>query len=51
MLNRLKDKQVKFESHKKFLLHCITGGLTPKRLELMLEPTIGNHDQNFLDNL
>ena len=49
-LNRLKYKQVRFESHKKFLSRCITDGLVPKGLELKLEPTIGNHDQNFLDN-
>ena len=49
-LNRLKDKQVRFESHKDFLSRCINEGLVPKGLELMLEPTIGNHDQNFLDN-
>ena len=49
-LNRLKDKQVRFESHKEFLSRCITDGLVPKGLELMLEPTIGNHDEHFLDN-
>ena len=49
-LNRLKDKQVRFESHKEFLSRCITDDLVPKRLELILEPTIGNHDQNFLDD-
>ena len=49
-LNHLKDKQVRFESHKEFLSRCITDGLVPKGLELMLEPKIGNHDQNFLDN-
>ena len=38
------------ESHKEFLSRCITDGLVPKGLELMLERTIGNHDQNFLDN-
>ena len=43
-LNRLKDKQVRFESHKVFLSRCITDGLVPKRLELMLQPTTGNHD-------
>ena len=43
-LNRLKDKQVRFESHKEFLSRCITDGLVPKGLELMLQPTIGNHD-------
>ena len=49
-LNRLKDKQVRFESHKEFLSRSITDGLAPKGLELMLEPTIVNHDQNFLGN-
>ena len=49
-LNRLKDKQIRFESHKDFLSRCINESLVPKGLELMLEPTIGNHDQNFLDN-
>ena len=46
----MKDKQVRFESHKEFLLRCITNGLVPKGLEFTLETTIGNHDQNFLDN-
>ena len=49
-MNRLKDKQVRFESHKEFLSHCITDGLLPKGPERMLELTIGNHDQNFSDN-
>ena len=38
------------ESHKEFLSCCITDGLVPNGLELMLEPTIVNHDQYFLDN-
>ena len=33
-----------------FLSRCITNGFVPKGLELMLEPTIGNHNQHFLDN-
>ena len=49
-LSRLKDKQVRFESHKEFVSRCITDVLVPKGLELMLEPAIGNHDQNFLHN-
>ena len=32
------------------MVRSITDGLVPKGLELMLEPTIRNHDQNFLDN-
>ena len=49
-LSRLKDKQVRFESHKEFVSRCITDVLVPKGLELMLEPAIENHDQNFLHN-
>ena len=49
-LNRLKDKQVRFKSHKEFLSRSITDVLAPKRLKLMLDPPIGNHEQNFLDN-
>ena len=49
-LNHLKDKQVRFKSHKEFVSLCITDGLVPNGLELMLEPTIGNHGQHFLDN-
>ena len=44
-LNRLKDKEARFESHKDFLTCCINEGLV-----LMLERTIGNHDQFFLEN-
>ena len=46
----MKDKQVRFKSHKEFLSRCMTDGLVPKELKLMLEPTIGSHDQNFVDN-
>ena len=49
-MNRLEDEQVRFQSHKEFLSHCITDGLLPKGLERMLELTIENHDQNFSDN-
>ena len=49
-LNRLQDKNTRFESHKDFLSQCIKEKLVPKGLELILEPTIGNHDQEFLDN-
>ena len=49
-LNRLKDKNLRYTSHKEFLTSCIKEGLVPKGLELILEPTIGNHDQQFLDN-
>ena len=42
---------MKLESHKEFLSRCITNGLVPKGLELMLESTVVNHDQNLVDNL
>ena len=46
----MKDKQARFVSHKEFLTRCVAEELVPKRLEVALEPTIGNHDQEFLDN-
>ena len=49
-LNRLKEKQVRFESQKEFLSGCITDGLVPKGLDLMPELPIRNHYQYFLDN-
>ena len=48
-LNRLKDKAVKYKSHKDFLSRCIAEELVPKSLKLELEPTIGNYDQEFVD--
>ena len=42
----MKDKQARFVSHKEFLTRCVAEELVPKGLE----PTIGNHDQEFLDN-
>ena len=48
--NCLKDNQARFVSHKEFLTRCFAEELVPKRLEGMLELTIGNHDQEFLDN-
>ena len=44
-LNRLKDKAVRYKSHKDFLSRCIAEELVPKGLKLELEPTIGNCDQ------
>ena len=48
-LNRLKDKNARYQSHREFLSQCIESKLIPKSLKLELEPTIGNHDQEFLD--
>ena len=49
-LNQLHDKNTRFESHRDFLLQCIREKIIPKELELMFEPTIVNHNQEFLDN-
>ena len=49
-LNRLHQKDSRFKSHRDFLSQCIREKLIPKGLQLMLEPTIGNHNQEFLDN-
>ena len=49
-LNRLKEKAARYESHKDFLSRCVAEKLVPKGLKLELEPTLGNHDQEFLDN-
>ena len=49
-MNRLHDKNIRFESHRDFSSQCIREKLISKGLELMLEPTIGNHNQKFLDN-
>ena len=46
----MKDKQARFVSHKQFLTRCVAEKLVPKGLKVGLEPTIGNHDQEFLDN-
>ena len=46
----MKDEQARFVSHKEFLTCCDAEELVPKGLEVTLEPTIGNHDQEFLDN-
>ena len=48
-LNRLKDKVTRYESHKDFLTRYIAEKLIPKGLKLELEPTIGNFDQEFVD--
>ena len=34
----------------RFLNRCVAEELVPKGLEVTLEPTTGNHDQEFLDN-
>ena len=46
-LNRLKDKAVRYKSHKHFLSRCIAEELVPKGLKVELESTIGNYDQKI----
>ena len=48
-LYRLKDKNARYQSHREFLSQCIESKLIPKGLKLELEPTIDNHNQEFLD--
>ena len=43
-------KSARFNSHRDFLSKCIQENLLPKRLEITLEPTIRNFDQEFVDN-
>ena len=46
----MKDKQARFVSNKEFLNLCVTEELFSEGLEVTLEPKIGNHDQQLLDN-
>ena len=48
-LNRLKDKNPRYQSHIEFLLQCTKSKLIPQGFKLELEPTIENHDQECLD--
>ena len=50
-LNRMKGKQARFVWHKEFLTLCVAEEIVPKGPEVKLEPTIGNHNQEFSDNL
>ena len=47
-LDRLYDKQARFESHKQFLERCLQAAVTPRGLKIELEPSIGNHNEEFL---
>ena len=49
-LDRLYDKKARYNSHIKFLSKCINEKVVPKGLCIQLEPTIGNFDQNFVNN-
>ena len=45
----LQDKNARCQSHREFLSQCIKSKMILKGLKLELEPTICNHDQEFLD--
>ena len=49
-LNRIKEKFTRYVSHKDLISQCIKSNPVPKVLELTREPTIGNYDQDFIDN-
>ena len=49
-LNRLCAKLAQYKSHKDFSSRYIQEKLVTKGLELSLEPTIGNYDQEFSDS-
>ena len=47
-LDRKVDKKNRFAIHKEFLNKCIEQKLIPNGLKIELEPSIGNHDEQFL---
>lgn len=49
-LDRLHDKKERYSSHRQFLQKCLDNDIVPNGLRLDLEPTIGNHDEEFLQN-
>ena len=40
----------RYNSHRDFLSKCIQENLVSKGIEITVEPTIGNFDQEFVDN-
>ena len=49
-LERLYDKRDRYQSHISFLKDCIAIKRIPNGLIINLEPTIGNHDEEFRSN-
>ena len=47
-LDRVYDKIDRYNSHNEFLRKCITNNVIPISYKVGLEPSIGNHDENFL---
>ena len=48
-IDRLVDKKDRYESHIQFLTKCLTEKVVPLGLAVQVEPTIGNHDEEFLN--
>ena len=48
-LDRFSDKEIRFKSHKEFLTRCLEANIIPNGLKLQLEPSIGNHDDAFVN--
>ena len=46
-LDRLRDKEDRYESHIGFLRECLKAKVVPKGLRIDLEPSIGNNDEDF----
>ena len=49
-LNRLHQKSARCNSYKDFQSRCVQEKLVPKSLKHSFEKTIGNYDQEFIDN-
>ena len=47
-LNRKTEKIARFESHRDFLTTCIKDKIIPPSFKIELDPSIGNHDDQFL---
>ena len=48
-LDRINNKMIRFLSHKEFLEKCFRDKLTPNGLKINLEPTIGNQNEEFVN--
>ena len=48
-LNWATNKKDRYESHKMFLEHCLVDGAIPLNFKINPEPSIGNHDEEFLE--
>ena len=48
ILDRLYDKIDRYNSHNEFLRKCTPDNVIPTSYKIILEPSIGNHDEKFL---